>query len=88
MSQLKTVRVKLESVMRTAAFVRGFRESQAGKPLNYDAFPDSFETNKQWQYERGRQFGLIFTGALKNGPKLTWQAKAAYREALRQNAII
>ena len=88
MAQLKTVTVKLESTMRAASFVKGFKEAQAGKPINYESFPASFETNKQWQYERGRQFGLIYSGALKKGSKITWEAWRAYREAVIARQII
>jgi hypothetical protein len=88
MSQLRTVNVKLESVMRAAAFVKGFKEGQARKPINYDSFIETRDTNKQWQYERGRQFGLIFDGALKDGARITWAAKAAYREAVWTRAVI
>lgn len=88
MSQLKTVNVKLETTMRAAAFVKGFKEAQAGKPFNYDAFPETRDTNKQWQYERGRAFGLLYSGTLKNGARITRQALSAYREAVWNRAII
>jgi hypothetical protein len=88
MSQLRTVNVKLESVMRAAAFVKGFKDAQAGKPIDYDAFVETRDTNKVWQYERGRQFGLIFSGKLKDGARITWSAKAAYREAVWARVVI
>jgi hypothetical protein len=78
-AQVKTKYGKAETAMRCAAFVKGFKEARAGKPLNYEAFP---VTNDQWNYERGRQFALIFDGALKNGAKLTWQARDAMQDAL------
>lgn len=87
MQQLKTVAVKPESIMRAAAFVKGFKEAQAGKPFSYDLFESIRDTNKQWQYERGRQFGLIYSGALKTGARLNWQARAAYRQAMINRLI-
>jgi hypothetical protein len=85
MSQLKTRLGKASAAMRCAAFVKGFREARAGKPLNYEAFP---VTNDQWNYERGRQFAFIYDGALKNGAKLTWQSQGAMQNALYDRIII
>ena len=85
MRQVPTVSGKPESAMRSAPFVRGFKDARAGKPLNYEAFP---YTGDQWQYERGRHFALIFNGALKDGARITWQALSAYRDAVWNRAII
>lgn len=86
MSQLRTKQVKLVSIMRTAAFVRGYKEARAGKPINYEAFFG--DTNGQWQYERGRQFGHIFDGALKHGARVTYDAHQAFRDALINRVIL
>ena len=85
MRQVPTESGKPESAMRSAPFVRGFKEARAGKPLNYEAFPF---TNDQWQYERGRAFALIFDGALKDGARLTYDARRAFHNALRERVII
>lgn len=39
-------------IMRSADFARGVAEVREGLPPNFDA-------NDSWNYERGRQFGLI-----------------------------
>ena len=83
-SQLKTKYGKASTAMRSAAFVRGFKESRAGKPLNYDAYTD---TTDQWNYQRGRQFALIYDGILKNGAKLTHQSQSAMQAALYDRII-
>ena len=83
-SQLKMKYGKASTVMRSAAFVRGFKEAQKGKPLDYDAYRD---TNNQWNYQRGRQFALIFDGVLKNGSKLTLAAQYAMQNALYERVI-
>jgi hypothetical protein len=85
MKQVPTVSGKPEGAMRSAPFVRGFKDARAGKPLNYEAFP---YTGDQWQYERGRHFALIFNGALKDGARLTYDARRAFHTALRERAII
>jgi hypothetical protein len=60
--QVKTKTTTIKGIMRSAPFVRGFNEARTGVALDYDAYAD---TNHQWSYERGRQFGLIFDGPLK-----------------------
>ena len=62
--QVKTKNTTIKGIMRSAPFVRGFSEARKGVALDYDAYAD---TNQQWAYERGRQFGLIFDGPLKCG---------------------
>jgi hypothetical protein len=44
--------ISTETLMRSATFRRGVEEVRAGIP------PD-FDTHDSWNYERGRQFGLI-----------------------------
>jgi hypothetical protein len=61
--QLKTVKVSVASIMRTAAFGRGVEEVRAGKPPDFDresmraAAIDSVGCD-DWAYERGRQWAL------------------------------
>lgn len=58
--QVKTKKGTIRGALVRAAFTRGFREA---RPMDYDAFTGPGETNDRWQYERGRQFGLIYSGA-------------------------
>jgi hypothetical protein len=86
--QVKTKYGSLKSAMTSAAFVRGFKEARKGLPMDYEAFTGNGETNSRWQYERGRQFGIIYAGDLKKGPRVTWQAidamdGAVYRQWIR-----
>ncbi|CAB4130692.1 hypothetical protein UFOVP122_20 [uncultured Caudovirales phage] len=83
--QIQTKNTTTAAVIRTAAFVRGFNEVKKGKPIEYDAFRDS---NKQWDYERGRQFALLFNGALKNGAKVTYNAELMFGVELFRKSII
>ena len=80
-----TKKRKLSACMRGKHFVLGFNDKRKGKPLNYEAF--LYDTNAQWDYERGRLFACIFDGALKNGAKLNWQAQIAMCEALESGAV-
>lgn len=87
MSQQVTTKMqKVESIMRRAPFVRGFKDVRRGKPMDYDAY--LHVTNDRWDYERGRSFALVYSGDLKNGARLTWQAKAAMQSALVNRLII
>lgn len=78
-------RRKLTACMRGKAFAKGFREKRKGLPLDYEAFP--YDTNSQWDYERGRLFACIFDAPLKIGSKLNWQAESAMVEALRAGQV-
>jgi hypothetical protein len=83
-AQTTTKGVSFKSVMTTAAFNRGVREARSGKPLEYDAYT---ETNQQWAYERGRQFGLIYAGPVKEGRTVTREAIIAIRSATEDRVI-
>jgi hypothetical protein len=82
MSQVKSRMVSLESVMRTAEFMRGFRDKMEGKPFDYDG------CKKPWDYERGRQFACVFSGAVKDGRKIRWDAKCAMNDAVYDRLVI
>jgi hypothetical protein len=81
-SQVKTRGGTLKSTMTRVAFVRGFKEAREGLPMDYDAFTTDGDTNARWQYERGRQFGIVYAGDLKQGPRVTWQAVEAMHGAV------
>ena len=87
MTQINTRRTTLTAVMRSAAFVRGFKEAQNGVAMDYDAFTTPRETTQRWNYERGRQFGFIFDGALKNGAAVRHEALLKYAGALHLNWV-
>ena len=84
--QVPTKNTTCTAVIRSSAFVKGFGEVKAGKPLNYDAYP--CDCNKQWDYERGRQFALLFNGALKKGAKVTMSAAVMLGVELHRKSII
>jgi hypothetical protein len=84
--QIATKTTTTAAVIRTAAFARGFNEVKKGKPLEYDAFP--YDANKQWDYERGRQFALLFNGAIKKGAKVTYAAELMFGIELHRKSII
>jgi len=84
-TQVETRFRKFTVTMRCTAFVRGFREANQGKPLDYTAYEN--RPNDQWNFERGRQFAFIYQGKLKNGNRLAWQAVEAMNHAILSNAI-
>ena len=85
--QVATRNVKLSTVMRSAAFMRGFKEAQNGIAMDYDAFTGPRETDNRWNYERGRQFGFIYAGAIKTGAKVNHMAILRYAGALHLNWV-
>jgi hypothetical protein len=86
MSQVKTKLTTVGAVMRAKSFLRGFSEVQRGIALD----PEAFRNNAadQWKYERGRQFACLYTGPLKQGRNLVYEATYAYHLASRSRAII
>jgi hypothetical protein len=83
--QVQTTNTTTTAIIRSAAFVKGFNEVKARKPLNYDAFRDA---NDQWNYERGRQFALLFHGAIKRGAKVSQAAALMLGVEIHRKSII
>ena len=84
--QVHTKKTGILGVMRTAAFSTGFKEAHAGKPIRYDAY--EHDANGQWNYERGRIFGLIFKGPLKVGKAINRGAALQFSLAIGQKIIL
>ena len=84
--QVHTKQTGILGVMRTAAFSTGFKEARAGKPIRYEAY--DHDANGQWDYERGRLFGLIFSGPLKVGRAINRGAAVQFSIAIGQKAIL
>jgi hypothetical protein len=53
--QVETRSVSIESIMRTAAFRHGVNDVRKGRTPRFDKWGDGDD----WDYERGRQFGII-----------------------------
>ena len=81
-AQIKTRIVTCKSVMRSAAFMRGVREARKGLPMDYKAYDNERSTDNRWNYERGRQFGLLYSKPVKEGGRVRWDAVYALRDAL------
>lgn len=86
MTQIKTKLITVGAVMRAKSFLRGFSEVQRGIALDPEAFRSN--ASDQWKYERGRQFACLYTGPLKQGRTLLYEATYAYHLAHRSRAII
>jgi len=86
LKQVKTKETGILGIMRTAAFSTGFKEAQAGKPIRYDAY--EHDANGQWNYERGRMLGLMFSGPLKVGRAINRGAALHFSIAIRQKVIL
>lgn len=79
--QVPTRAIKITTIMRSAAFVRGFKEARKGVPMDYDAFSGANETHNRWNYERGRQFGCVYASSLKEGARVKNDAVLAWISA-------
>lgn len=85
--QVKTRVGTIRGALTRAAFMQGFREARKGLPMDYEAFTGPGETNSRWQYERGRQFALVFAGDVKCGSRVTYEAERAMHYAVRDRLI-
>jgi hypothetical protein len=86
MSQVATKTTTIGATMRAKAFLRGFSEVKRGLPLDPEAYRN--DAVAQWRYERGRQFACVYTGPLKQGRDLIYDATYAYHLASRSRAIL
>ncbi len=72
-----------KQLLGAAAFVRGFKEVRAGKPFDYDRPP-----NDSWSYERGRLFGVVYSGKIKEGNRVLTAAIYAAAEAFQAKSLV
>jgi hypothetical protein len=86
LKQVHTSQTGILGVMRSAPFVKGYSEARAGNPIRYDAYINN--SNSQWNYERGRLFGLIFSGPLKVGKAINRGAALQFSIAIGQKIIL
>jgi hypothetical protein len=86
MSQLPTKSVSIQKLMWEAAFNAGFNDVHNGVPFDCDRYHG--DPNKQWSYERGRQFAIIYAGPVKNGKKLRHNAVTNYHHAVMSGYVI
>jgi hypothetical protein len=84
--QVQTKKVTLQTIMSRKSFMRGFNEVKKGASMDYDAFNDN--VNDRWRYERGRIFGLLYNGPLKNGQTVLREAQLAYNEAFKSGVLL
>lgn len=85
--QISTRAVKTSTILRSAAFVRGFKEARKGLPMDYDAFTGAGETRDRWNYERGRQFGCVYASTLKEGARVRYEAIMGWNAARINNWV-
>jgi hypothetical protein len=50
-AQVETVGVTIQNIIRSRSFQIGVAEVRAGRPPRFD--------RDDWEYERGRQFGIV-----------------------------
>lgn len=90
--QLKTVPCTFKSIMRTKHFNLGVDDILKNKGWNI--FYDTWDTNKQWCYERGRLYAIYSKTKynhivpVKDKKAVTSQAICAYMNGRIESAII
>ena len=84
MAQVKTKSMGILRYMQSKSFAEGFAEARAGKPFNYDRI----EAKDDWQYEAGRQFGMVYAGKLKDGNTISRNAAYALGHAINNGHVI
>lgn len=82
--QVQTKKASLRGAVNSKAFMDGVRSVRKNKPFNYDY---STVVNDQWNYERGRQFALVWFGEVKEGRHVTWAAMVAADRAFKEGVI-
>lgn len=87
MGQVKTVGKTARWTMGRAAFMQGYREARKGLPMDYDVYTEGGRTNDRWQYERGRQFALLYAGTVKQGNRVLPEAQRAFIQAVYSHLI-
>jgi len=84
MANASTRRITSRSIMKTAAFKKGYEEAKKGLPLNSDGFVGK----DAWHYERGRLFAFCYNGKIKEGRRLRMDALFAFQQAYYEDSII
>jgi hypothetical protein len=86
--QVETVSCTFKSIMRTKHFNLGVDDilKNNGWNISYD----TWDTNKQWNYERGRLYAIYTKGLVpvKNKKAVTSQAIYAYINGKLEKTII
>lgn len=80
--QVATVPVSIEHIMRDPAFALGAADVRAGLPFRQQY--DRWDTNSQWNYERGRAWGLLAPRHIKirsRDGKLNPSAVGCFKQA-------
>ena len=78
--QVPTAPTTIAEIMNAPEFALGVADARAGRPM-HQAF-DAWDGNRQWNYERGRQWARLAPGSvmLKRNGKVTPQAIRHYTE--------
>lgn len=77
--------VKVATVMKSAAFRKGFNDVRSNRPFDYDYVDKNL--GEAWRYERGRLLAIVYKGELKKGNSVYPQAITAYVAAQADHEI-
>ena len=55
--------------------------------MDYDVYTEDGRTNDRWQYERGRQFALLYAGTVKQGNRVLPEAQRVFSQAIHARLI-
>jgi hypothetical protein len=85
--QVPTIPVTVETIMADPAFALGVIDARARLPFHRDY--DRWETNRQWDYERGRAWGVLAPReiALRRNGKLNPEAVHWGRRLMKSDIL-
>jgi hypothetical protein len=91
--QVKTEHIGASYFLESRDFARGVEDVRAGRPPRFDDYAwdqsDTPATDRQWAYEKGRQFGIIApkSMALRNKDKINLDALRLLVTAINRGDI-
>lgn len=84
--QTETEAVTLVDVFKNRFFQFGLKEARNGVVFDPDKF--RYDINHQWNYERGRLFGMMYKGRIVQGRGYSMKALYAFAMAIQNKEII
>jgi len=82
MTQIPTKTTTIDEIMASAEFALGAADARAGR--DYRSAYATWGSNRQWNYERGRAWGVLAPRSvtLKRNGKITTEAKRWFTDGI------
>jgi hypothetical protein len=89
MGNAKTKSVPIKKIIASHAFKRGFADKKAGRPIDERVYYEHQRGKSyEWNYERGRQFAVIYDKSLTENHRITRDALYRYSVAVVNSWIV